>query len=366
MFLWLWQLFEGPDAGMGLSARSLGAAIMAFAIGMIFARRFKRTMRRWGITDKPKEFGGLNVLTKTGVPTMGGALILMSTFAAVLAWCDLSSAFVWITVGAGLYFGVVGAVDDFLKARTDRDGLSRGAKYALQIAMGLALAVVVFLPLTCPLEKTVMYRTLFLPLVDNGIHLGFFIIPIVIFFIVFSSNSVNLTDGMDGLAIVPVVFLALVLGAYAYLGSNVEYAELLRLYVLDGTFHKVTGAGELTVLCSAIVGSGAAFLWHNAHPASLFMGDTGSLALGGMLGAVAVLIRQEVIFLIAGGLLVAELASSFIQHYIGLKLLGRRIFPRAPLHLALLHRGTGETKVTIRLWIVAAVCALAALCCLKL
>ena len=372
MIPWLWSILQGPGEEAGLLGRSMGAAATAFAIGLMLAPGLIRLLRRQGITDRPKPFGGLNVLTKSGVPTMGGALILASTIASAALWCQVTSRFVLVAVAAGVYFAVVGAIDDVRKARSTRSegGLSRGAKYAAQIAFGAALAVVMMLPETAPIPLGSIARTLYLPFIRSGIYLGLGIVPLVIFFIVFASNSVNLTDGMDGLAIMPVIFVAIVLGLFAYLGGRVDYSEYLRLYSYQfGTtteYYTLRGSGELMVLCAATVGGGAAFLWHNAHPASLFMGDTGSLALGGMLGTIAVLIRQEAIFVIAGGLFVAELASSFIQDYIGLKLLGRRIFPRAPLHLSLLHRGTGETKVTTRLWIFAAMCALLALATLKL
>ncbi len=349
------------------------AAGTAFALVLLLAPRFKKRVRRWGLVDKPKPHGGLNVLTKAGVPLMGGALILFSVAAAAFVWCRVTSSYVLIATGAGVYFAVVGAFDDIVKARGGHSdaGLSRGTKYVAQIVFGLALGLLLFLPQTSPIRERVVAGSLYLPFSRTGLCLGLGIVPFVIFFIVFASNAVNLTDGMDGLAIVPVIFVAIVLGLFAYLSSNVNYSEYLHLnsYVApDGIlkYHTLRGAGELTVLCAAVVGSGTAFLWHNAHPASIFMGDTGSLALGGMLGAIAVLLRQEAIFFIAGGLLVAELGSSFIQDYIGLRLLGRRILPRAPLHLTLLHHGTGEGKVTVRLWIVAAMCALAALATLRL
>ena len=373
MVPWLWRLVADAESVPGLSARSLWAIITAFLLCVVAMPAFERFVRRRGWVDRPMQYGGLNVLTKSGVPSMGGAVIMGATLLSALIWCRVASGYVLIALATGVYFAVVGALDDLGKARGagSSAGLSRRAKYAAQIGLGGLLALLILWPAVSPIREPDVARSLYLPVTDRGLFLGLAMAPFIVFFIVFSSNSVNLTDGMDGLAIVPVIFVAVVLGLFAYLASNVTYSEYLHLnrYVKPGgkaVYHTLRGAGELTVLCSAIAGSGVAFLWYNAHPASIFMGDTGSLALGGMLGAVAVLIRQEAIFFIAGGLLVAELGSSFIQDYIGLKLLGRRILPRAPLHLTLLHHGTGETKVTVRLWIISAACAVIALATLRM
>jgi len=202
------------------------------------------------------------------------------------------------------------------------------------------------------------------------LQLGWALIPVILVFMIAATNSVNLTDGMDGLAAVPVIFVALVLGAFGYITGRVDFAEYLGYFAHTDpsgiVIYGLADAGELMVLGAAIAGATVGFLWFNAHPAAIFMGDTGSMALGGMLGAMAVIGKQEVIFFIAGGLFVLECATSFVQHYIGLRFLGRRIFFRAPLHHNMLHNGIAETKVTVRLWILSGFFAVLALCTLKL
>jgi phospho-N-acetylmuramoyl-pentapeptide-transferase len=291
---------------------------------------------------------------------------------AALVWCRLDSAFIVIPLAAGLMSGAVGLADDLKKIRggSSDTGVSRGTKYAVQIAIGAAVAGLLFWEAASPLQHSAVRHSLYLPFLREGLYLGAFYTIIVAGFFVAASNAVNLTDGMDGLAIVPTVLVAVVLGAFAYITGRADYAEYLYYFPVevspDEIEYGLRGAGELTVLCSAVMGAGVGFLWFNAHPASLFMGDTGSMALGGLLGSVAILSKQEAIFFIAGGLFLLEVASSFIQDYIGLRILGRRIFFRAPLHHNMLHKGVAETKVTVRLWIIAAFFAVIALCTLKL
>ncbi len=362
------RLFYDPENALRflrlfkyITLRSMGAAITAFVVSLIVGPRLIRRLKRAGAVDQVWDYGVLDVSSKRGTPTMGGMLILISTLGAALVWCDVSNEFVWLSMLAGLWFGLLGSLDDLLKVRRGSGvaGLSRGVKYAAEITFGLAIAGIYLMPDLSPVKPEVA-GALHIPFVKVPIvTLGFWYAGVIVVFIVMSSNCVNITDGMDGMAIVPAVFTALVLGVFSYILGREDYSAYLH-------YTYMPGAGELMVLCSALVGAGAGFLWFNAYPASIFMGDTGSLALGGMLGTIALLTKQEVVFFIAGGVFMIEAASSFIQDYIGLRLLGRRIFYRAPLHYSFLYRGVGESKIVVRFWILAAVFALMALATLKL
>ena len=343
-----------------LSFRSIGAVVTAFIVSLVLGPLLIRALKWYGARDKGRDFGGLNVVSKEGTPTMGGLLLLGGLFAACLLWCDLSSQHVRIVLAAALYFGAIGALDDVLKIRrgSNERGLSRTWKYASQIAFGALVGVLFISESFSPYEPDIA-RTLTVPIWKHGLYFGWWYMGLVVVFMVLSSNSVNITDGLDGLAIVPAMLVAAVLGVFAYVVGTQDVARMLN-------FGYLPGSDELTVFCCALVGAGAGFLWFNSHPASVFMGDTGSLALGGILGTLALLTKQEVVFFIAGGIFVVEAGSSFIQDYIGLKLLGRRLFFRAPYHHSLMHQGYSETKVTTRFWILSVVFAAMALATLKL
>jgi phospho-N-acetylmuramoyl-pentapeptide-transferase len=342
------------------SFRSMGAFVTAFAVGLILGPPLTRALKRRGAVEQGREFGVLNVASKEGTPTMGGLLILAGLFAAALLWCDLGNAPVRIVLAAAAFFGAVGAADDLRKARgrSSERGLSRQAKYAAQIAFGLLVAGVLLAPSLSPYNPATV-SLLTVPVWHHGLALAGFYVPFVVVFMVLASNSVNLTDGLDGLAVVPAMMVAAVLGVFAAVEGDPAMAKFLR-------FEPLPGCGELAVFCAAFLGAGAGFLWFNCHPATLFMGDTGSLALGGILGTLALLTKQEIVFFLAGGLFVVEAGSSFLQDYIGLKLLGRRLFFRAPYHHSLLHQGLSETKVVVRFWILSAIFAVMALLTLKL
>jgi phospho-N-acetylmuramoyl-pentapeptide-transferase len=358
------------------SFRSMGAAVTAFAVSLILGPYIIRLLRRRGAQDMGREFGGLNVASKEGTPTMGGLLILAGVLAAIVLWCDLGNVQVRIVLCAALYFGGLGALDDILKVRhgSNERGLARHWKYAAQVAFGVLLAIFFLGERTSPYPEQIA-RTLTVPFYHDyppvppvkqgetevilGLYLGWGYLILIVVFTILSSNSVNITDGLDGLAIMPAMLVAAVFGVFAAVVGDEELARMLL-------FRHLPGCSELVVVCAALIGAGAGFLWFNCHPASVFMGDTGSLALGGILGTIAVLVKQEIVFFVAGGLFVVEAGSSFIQDYIGLKLLGRRIFFRAPYHHSLLHQGYSETKVVIRLWILSAIFAVMALATLKL
>ena len=343
-----------------LSFRSIGAVVTAFAVSLLLGPLLIRLLKRYGARDKGRDFGGLNVTSKEGTPTMGGLLLLAGLLAASLLWCDPGNQHVRIVLAAALYFGSVGALDDVLKIRSGSNerGLSRHWKYAAQIAFG-ALVGILFISETFSPYHAEVSRTLTVPIWKHGIYLGWGYMALVVVFMVLASNSVNIADGLDGLAIVPAMLVAAVLGVFAYVVGTESVASLLQ-------FGHLPGSDELTVFCCALIGAGAGFLWFNSHPASIFMGDTGSLALGGVLGTLALLTKQEIVFFVAGGIFVVEAGSSFIQDYIGLKLLGRRLFFRAPYHHSLMHQGASETKVTTRFWILSVIFAAIALATLRL
>jgi phospho-N-acetylmuramoyl-pentapeptide-transferase len=342
-----------------LTLRAIFAAVTAFLLALFFSPPLIRWLKKRGSTDLAWGYGLVNIQSKTGVPTMGGFLILAGILSSTLLWCDLGNRFIQLLLAATIWFGGIGAWDDYLKLRDkSKDGLSEKKKILLQALFGVFLSFVYLNPLWSPAPDHLASQ-LFMPFVKNPVaDLGLFYGIFVTFVVVAISNSVNLADGLDGLAIVPAFFVAAVYGAFAYIIGNMVISEHLL-------FDFMPGAGEILIFCSAIIGSSIGFLWYNAYPAQIFMGDTGSLALGGLLATVAVLIKQEFLFLIAGGVFVAEAASVFLTKYVYVPR-GKRLFFRAPLHHSLQYRGLAETKVVVRLWIVAAILALFAVATLKI
>lgn len=348
--------------------RAICAAATAFFLVYLAMPWFIRMMRRAGVREQARHYSELDSGRKSDVPTMGGAVVLAAVTISAFLWCDPGRAFILLALGAAVCGGLLGAADDVAKLRhgsSDR-GLSRGMKYAGQIAIGVALAAALLIGILSPIETAGVRESFYPPFNKYGLDIGWLNLAVITLFMVIATNSVNLTDGMDGLATVPSTFVFLVLAVFAYVIGDDYWANFLQFFPYGGVNHSLPGAGELAVLGSAGAGACAGFLWYNAFPATVMMGDTGSLGLGALLGAIAVLIRQEVVFLIAGGVFILELGSSFIQDYVGLKLLGRRIFFRAPFHSSMLHRGISENKVTVRLWILSGALAVAALSMLKL
>jgi phospho-N-acetylmuramoyl-pentapeptide-transferase len=380
MLYLLYEWFHSPDGPLRFLrllrsqlVRSAGAAAVGFLIVYFAMPAFIRFLRRRGVSEQSRHYSQLNRRLKSAVPTMGGAVFLSAIVASALLWCDPTSRFIQIVLLVGVGAAAIGALDDLAKIRGGHNdsGLSRNAKYAAQILLGAGLAVALLSPLTSPIQAETVRESVYVPFVKPGLQIPLFTFVAVVLFFVFASNSVNLTDGMDGLATVPSMLVFIVLGAFAYLLAREDYAPFLQYFPYPDesgktVMHNLPGAGELIVLCAAGVGSLAGFLWYNAFPATVMMGDTGAMGLGSLLGSIAVLLRQEAIFLLAGGVFVIEIASSFVQDYIGLKLLGRRILFRAPYHSSLLHQGVSENKVTVRLWILAAAFAGVALATLKL
>jgi phospho-N-acetylmuramoyl-pentapeptide-transferase len=302
-------------------------------------------------TDGPES----HLLTKKGTPTMGGLMFLISACATTILWADVGNPYVWVVLLVTIGYGAIGFGDDFLKlTKRNSKGLPGRFKLLAQFVIGIvATAIVIWVqeePLSTGLAVPFFKEVL--------IPLGWFFLPFGMLVMMGSSNAVNLTDGLDGLAIVPVMMAAATLGLIAYLAGNANFAEYLQL-------HHIVGAGELAVFCGALCGAGLGFLWFNAPPAMVFMGDTGSLSMGGALGAIAVMIKHELVLAIIGGVFVLETISVIVQ-VISFKTTGRRVFRMAPLHHHFEKKGWAEPTIVIRFWIIAAVLALIGLSTLKL
>ncbi|XKH61255.1 phospho-N-acetylmuramoyl-pentapeptide-transferase [Halomonas sediminis] len=302
-----------------------------------------------------RDDGPQSHLSKAGTPTMGGVMILLAIAFSTLIWGDLSSHYVWIVLGVTLGFGAIGWVDDYRKVvEKNPRGLPARWKYLWQSVVGLGAAGLLYFTAASPVETS-----LILPLFkDFVLPLGLFYIVLTYFVIVGSSNAVNLTDGLDGLAIMPTVLVAMGLSVFAYVSGNSVFADYLHMPFIPG-------AGELAVFCGTIAGAGLGFLWFNTYPAQVFMGDVGALALGAALGVVAVIVRQEIVLFIMGGIFVVETLSVILQ--VGsYKLTGRRIFRMAPLHHHYELKGWPEPRVIVRFWIITVVLVLLGLATLKL
>ena len=296
-----------------------------------------------------------HLLTKKGTPTMGGLMILSGLLVSIVLWSNLLNPYVWVVLGVTIGFGGVGFYDDYLKVTKQTHGGFAGRARLLIEAVIAAAACYALAKIGRPAFSTSLTFPLFKELV---VDLGWFFVVFGAFIIVGAGNAVNLTDGLDGLAIGPVMIAAGSFGFIAYLAGNALYADYLQI-------HFVSGAGELAVLCGAVIGAGLGFLWFNAPPASIFMGDTGSLALGGLIGTVAVATKHEVALAIIGGLFVLEAVSVIVQ-VLSFKLTGKRVFKMAPLHHHFEQLGWTEPQIVIRFWIISIVLALAGLSTLKL
>jgi phospho-N-acetylmuramoyl-pentapeptide-transferase len=330
------------------------------------------------IGQSVRDDGPQTHLTKAGTPTMGGALILVAIAVTTLLWGDLANRFVWVVLLVTVGFGAIGWVDDYRKVvHRNTKGLSARAKLAWQSAIALVAAVYLAFSVSAP--DNVRFVQLFVSWVQSGFNLDlppkadlivpFFktvsyplgvwgFIALTYFVIVGTSNAVNLTDGLDGLAIMPTVMIAAALGVFAYVSGNSIFARYLQ-------FPYIPGAGELAVICGALAGAGLGFLWFNAYPAEVFMGDVGALALGATLGTIAVIVRQEIVLLIMGGVFVVETLSVMIQ-VASFRLTGRRVFRMAPIHHHYELKGWKENQVVVRFWIVTMLLVLFGLSTLKL
>ena len=338
-----------------LTLRGILAVSSALLISLWIGPRMIRALSRYQIGQQVRDDGPQTHLKKAGTPTMGGALIIVAIGIATLLWADLSNRYVWIVLGVTLAFGLIGFYDDYLKLVVGNSkGLAARWKYSLQSVAGLAAAIVLQMTAQTPAETT-----LYLPVLkDFALPLGtagFVILTYLM--IVGMSNAVNLTDGLDGLAIMPAAMVAGALGIFAYASGNAIFANYLAIPAIPG-------AGEVLIFCGAMVGAGLGFLWFNTYPAQVFMGDIGALALGAALGLVAVIVRQEVVVLLMGGIFVIETASVILQ--VGsYKLRGKRLFRMAPIHHHFELKGWAEPKVIVRFWIISLLLVLAGLATLK-
>ncbi|WP_353193798.1 phospho-N-acetylmuramoyl-pentapeptide-transferase [Pandoraea pnomenusa] len=367
-----------------LTFRAVMASLTALVIGLSFGPMVIRKLAEMKVGQAVRTDGPQTHLVKSGTPTMGGVLILIGITVATLLWADLSNRFIWIVLTVTLGFGIIGWIDDYRKVvYKDPRGMSSREKYFWQSLIGLFAAI--YLAFSVSETSNLKVFELFISWVRNGFPLDLppkadFIVPffktmsyplgvfgfiaLTYFVIVGSSNAVNLTDGLDGLVIMPVVLVGAALGVFAYVMGNVVYSKYLL-------FPHIAGAGELLVFCSAMSGAGLAFLWFNTHPAQVFMGDVGALALGGALGTVAVIVRQEVVLFVMGGVFVAETLSVMLQvtwfKYTKRRFgEGRRIFKMAPLHHHFELSGWKETQVVVRFWIITLMLVLIGLSTLKL
>jgi phospho-N-acetylmuramoyl-pentapeptide-transferase len=350
---WLEQLESLFGLFRYITFRSIVAALTALALSLWWGPAVIRKLAQFKGQPIRSE-GPKTHFSKAGTPTMGGALILMTVIVSVLLWGDLRNRYVWVVLAVLLAFGAIGWYDDWIKiVRRDPNGLASRWKYAMQSLFGLAAGVFLFMT-----ADTQAATTFFVPLLkDVAIPLGVLFVGVAYFWIVGFSNAVNLTDGLDGLAILPTVLVACALGVFAYASGNVVFSEYLQI-------PQIPGAGELVIICAAIAGAGLGFLWFNTYPAMVFMGDIGALALGAALGTMAVIVRQELVLVVMGGVFVIETLSVMIQ-VASFKLTGKRVFRMAPIHHHFELKGWPEPRVIVRFWIISVVLVLVGLATLK-
>jgi phospho-N-acetylmuramoyl-pentapeptide-transferase len=338
-----------------LTLRAILAVSSALLISLFIGPAMIRWLSRYQVGQQVRDDGPQSHLKKAGTPTMGGTLIIVAILIATLLWADLANRHVWIVLGVTVAFGLIGFYDDYLKlvVRSSK-GLSPRWKYFWQSVAGLGAALLLFCTAQASTETT-----FYLPFFKHfALPLGAFVfIALTYLMIVGMSNAVNLTDGLDGLAIMPAVMVAVALGIFAWVSGNKVLADYLGEPLIPG-------AGEVAIFCGAMAGAGLGFLWFNAYPAQVFMGDVGALALGAALGVIAIIVRQELVVLLMGGIFVLETASVILQ-VASFKLRGKRIFRMAPIHHHFELKGWAEPKVIVRFWIMSLLLVLAGLATLK-
>ena len=340
-----------------LTFRTGGAVITALVISFLFGPVVISMLKNRQLGGQPIREDGpeSHLLTKKGTPTMGGFLILLALTIATLLWADLRNGYIWVALGVTLAFGIIGFLDDYMKvAQCNSKGLPGKLKLLLQVAISAVAALYIMSQMPPDLANVIAIPFL----KETVINFGWMFVGFAVLVMVGASNAVNLTDGLDGLAIVPVMIAAGVFALIAYLAGNSVFSGYLQI-------NYVPGSGELAVFCGSVIGSGLGFLWYNAPPAKVFMGDTGSLALGGALGAVSIITKHELVLAIVGGLFVLETFSVIVQ-VISFKLTGKRVFAMAPLHHHFEKKGWAESTIVIRFWIIASILALVGLSTLKL
>ena len=354
---WMEQYVRAFNVFSYLTLRAVLACLTSLLISFMIGPTLIRKLTAYKIGQAVRDDGPQTHLVKAGTPTMGGALILVSIIVTTLLWADLQNRFVWVVLVVTVGFGAIGWVDDYRKVvHRNPKGLSAKTKFFWQSVLGLGAAFFIAYSTNLPAQTAFI-----VPFVKQVAYplgaIGF--IVMTYFVIVGTSNAVNLTDGLDGLAIMPTVMVGSALGVFAYVAGNAVFAKYLA-------FPYIPGAGELTVICGAIAGAGLAFLWFNAYPAEVFMGDVGALALGAALGTIAVIVRQEIVLFIMGGVFVAETLSVMIQVIYFKATGGKRIFRMAPIHHHFELKGWPEPRVIVRFWIISVILVLAGLATLKL
>ncbi|HSF94808.1 MAG TPA: phospho-N-acetylmuramoyl-pentapeptide-transferase [Thermohalobaculum sp.] len=361
MLHYLFVELAGAEGALNLfryiTFRSGAAFMTALVFAFLFGRPIIEWLRRMQKKGQPIRDDGpqRHILEKAGTPTMGGVMILGGLLVSTLLWARLDNGFVWIVVLVTAGFGAIGFADDFSKVRKFSH---RGVSGKIRLGIGLAIALGAAIWATA-IQPAELQNTIPLPVFKElAINAGLFYAPFAMLVIAGSANAVNLTDGLDGLAIMPVMIAAGSLGIIAYVVGRSDFTEYLQLSYVPGT-------GEIAVFCAALIGAGLGFLWYNAPPAMVFMGDTGSLALGGALGAIAVAAKHEIVLAIIGGLFVLEAVSVIVQ-VASFKLTGKRVFRMAPIHHHFEQKGWAEPTIVIRFWIIAVILALIGLATLKL
>ena len=355
LFNWLSIDYSAFNVFRYLTFRAICAVLTSLSICVAIGPYMIRKLSHYQIGQTVRQDGPPTHFEKIGTPTMGGVLILISILLSTVFWADLGNRFVWVSLFACMSFGLIGWVDDYRKL-VDKNprGIGAANKLISQCVAGSICALFLYYTAVDPIETA-----LIIPVFkDIVIPLGFAYVLLTVFLLVGFSNAVNLTDGLDGLAILPTVLVSGALGVFAYLTGHAGFSAYLSI-------PSIPGAGEVLIFCSAIVGAGLGFLWFNTYPAQVFMGDIGSLALGAALGVVAVIVRQEIVLLIMGGIFVIETASVILQ-VLSFKLIGRRIFRMAPLHHHFELKGWPEPRVCVRFWIISLMLVLIGLATLKI
>lgn len=358
MFYWLTILSDGGDffnLFRYITFRAGGAFITSLIFGFIFGKPLINLLRRKQGGGQPiRKDGPESHFSKAGTPTMGGAMILGALLVSTVLWARLDNMFVWVVLFVTVSFGIIGFADDYAKIRKQN---TTGVSSTIRLGLGFIIALIASIAAS-KLHPDGLSLQVAMPVMkDTLIPFGILFFPFAMIVIVGSANAVNLTDGLDGLAIMPVMIAAAALGVLAYAVGRVDFTQYLDV-------HYVPGTGELFVFCMALIGGGLGFLWYNAPPAAIFMGDTGSLALGGALGSIAVLTKHEIVWMIIGGVFVAEALSVIIQVF-WFKRTGKRVFLMAPIHHHFEKKGYAESQIVIRFWIIALVLAMIGLATLK-
>ena len=361
-FRWLAEDFGALNVFNYISLRAVLAVITSLVVSFMLGPWFIKKLGDYSFGQYIRADGPEGHLKKSGTPTMGGGLILISVLTSSLLWGDLNNRYMWLLIIVIVGFGLIGLVDDYSKIKNKHaDGLSAPQKYFLQSMLGIGVAIYLLYSSSTPQETELLipfFKDLALPIGMTGFVLLTYIV------VVGSSNAVNLTDGLDGLAIMPVVMVISALGIFAYLSGNTIFSSYLSIPYIEG-------AGELTIFCAAIAGAGLGFLWFNAYPAEVFMGDLGSLSLGAAMGTLAVIVRQEIVLMIMAGVFVVETVSVALQvsyfRYTKKRYgQGKRIFLMAPLHHHYEKKGWKETQVVVRFWIITMMLVLIGLASLKI